>query len=1839
MASIMERDPWTWTIADVTAFFINRHARQAIAEMPGTDLPPTEQFTEKFIADGVTGAVLLSAVDDEFLRRRCKIATLCQRAAVMHCIRKLRAISQGYKSLDDPTVWSAHMQQEKPLQVDENPLEKLVVKLPVPGGLLAQLIAARLAPAPSVAQAQTIGEPMQLDELQPVASQIPTPVTSDDQMRPNESIVETKDGKKKRRLDLSATTQQPTSVSQASSSDDTGLTLPGRKLPIDELFFGDTALGKECGAMKVNHPLYIHEGSDIKEFDEKNFQYNNPDLHHGVAAYVGSKMQRSMYANEQTTLSRHKRHAVAVYPYGVGLKAESTHQAIQYGRRGRIILGGARSALLVKCRADAAPEDMEDVPEDACIATREKETILKSGVDKHRAEAELSGEHELLQYDLNGEDEDLLLRYKENEDDLMPEFDESSEEGLEAPDDDDNSAESGDDMAEVDEEETIDQQEVQKIVDRVFDDYIAKWNEKLPRLEAKTAWTVWRQTKRSKAMRDHLVGGARAHLERLHTRLSTFRTEVETTTWEEKADVERACNNLQVTVEDIQHEQWKIEIWGRRQEPPHTAARKSQKKHTSNAPISAQHHTTLPILCSQDRLSESPRPPSPPPEPTDVTNRNSDMEREQFHTPQGSPVLRQEDSTFVVPDEDVMQIDELDGATAGAATEEAVTEPAVKTPAQAQRTRITDVGTPSTPSGRQRAGLSKTPTEAKRFEDPIIADMPSPSVLARRQPVKTSPATSVIDITGTRPSSIEPMTPAQLKASAKKAGKLRKPGRPSLVNNDETPSTSEADQWSFSELVQLEDRGKVLQKLLRDMGQMKRDALANAVARLKYPRFPIRLLAALDTFTSPRGDTSAEEDANQTPRKAESSENVMVKLAARLLLAHYFLRPDAYSETKPIPADILAYPMPQRPDADNFHSLLRKYLMERAKPFYSSPMPASFNNSDNPIVLTDTDEETRDRGDVDMDDVRQNMPRSVRKRKKTKLDFAAEERRRAARARHDESQQQQSSKPVVLQNMILGDSNPGDKIINYLRKGDQEPIFIEASIAKKMKSYQLEGVQFLWRELTSEPDEAQGCLLAHTMGLGKTMQSIALLRCVDTASQSPSENIYRQLPRDLQLGVDRNKRSLRFLVICPSSLLQNWRRELQSWVHSNAFGGNVLTIESTTAKSGFMQKLQHWSKHGGVLLVGYQIFQKIVHRQTEEVAEDEQSNARKVAEITLYNEKTELARKIITEDAELVVADEAHHVKNPKTSTAKAANEIKSNARIALTGTPMSNDVDEIYALITWVSPGFLGDKAHFSDYFGVPIKNGLYIDSTSSEKRTSTKKLRLLHHEIEPKVHRADISVLKGELKPKVEFVITVELTEQQREAYAATVAALLGATKDLNLTALTSIFAWLGVLGLLTAHPRSFRRKLLTPVPPKDQAKRAGKASASRKSTSSAIVQSNGRRSPDSEAEIAKSNEGSPEVPGDESVYALGFTEAIVKELVDGLTDNIEPALSAKTQLTRRILQLSKECDDKVLIFSASIPSLDYLSDLLTRDNVRFGRIDGSMKMEDRTKLLARFQSEQGQLDVLLISTRAGGQGLNIQSANRVIIFDFGFNPSWEEQAIGRAYRFGQKKPVFVYRFVAGGTFESNIYNTQMFKTSLASRVVDKRNPNRNAIRNTKEYLYPPKPVKHEDLSNELENNLDPNVLSQIMGAQIARGNASDPSMDICMVRTMEVLQAEAQEAPLDAEELKEIEESRAVWKAERLSGARPTAADPSLHRSLGAPSSTAPVTAGPSGLRTVSMPSSTQAPAHSASTMPQSFSQVHNTNTSTTFGPRDIRNGSGMGPPGTDLTMGGLPFAGPN
>ena len=113
--------------------------------------------------------------------------------------------------------------------------------------------------------------------------------------------------------------------------------------------------------------------------------------------------------------------------------------------------------------------------------------------------------------------------------------------------------------------------------------------------------------------------------------------------------------------------------------------------------------------------------------------------------------------------------------------------------------------------------------------------------------------------------------------------------------------------------------------------------------------------------------------------------------------------------------------------------------------------------------------------------------------------------------------------------------------------------------------------------------------------------------------------------------------------------------------------------------------------------------------------------------------------------------------------------------------------------------------------------------------------------------------------------------------------------------------------------------------------------------------------------------------------------------------------------------------------------------------RKNKDYFRLDGSVVSEDRKRMCKMFNNSPD-ARLMLVSTRAGGQGINLFAANRVIVFDASWNPTQDTQSMFRVYRFGQKKSVYIYRFISGGTIEHRIYHRQVLKSSLADLVVDK-------------------------------------------------------------------------------------------------------------------------------------------------------------------------------------------------
>jgi SNF2 family DNA or RNA helicase len=681
--------------------------------------------------------------------------------------------------------------------------------------------------------------------------------------------------------------------------------------------------------------------------------------------------------------------------------------------------------------------------------------------------------------------------------------------------------------------------------------------------------------------------------------------------------------------------------------------------------------------------------------------------------------------------------------------------------------------------------------------------------------------------------------------------------------------------------------------------------------------------------------------------------------------------------------------------------------------------------------------------DLDQDQDQENAEapgtRSAKKRKKTVLQSQeAQTQQIDDRIRIVEQELRRSAALQKMKDMVdNADGDLDEAALHHVSFDPVAPIYLDPHIGKKVKPHQEGGIQFMWRELTA----GKGCMLAHTMGLGKTMQVISLLITIAQASASENVDIQNQVPPGL--------RTSRTLILSPPTLIDNWYEEILMWTPEGSLVlGEVRKIVAATDGDTRMYNIEHWALDGGVLLMTYPLFKSVVDKTGKKIPDDlKQKYA-----------------NLLTHKANIVVADEAHHMKNPASGLAKAAMKLTTKTRIALTGSPLSNHLEEYHQMVDWISPGYLGSIVQFKAKYSEPIKNGLYSDSSSYERKISARKLLVLKRDLDPKICRADISAIAKDMPNKAEFFITIPLTEVQKGAYSAYAKHMLrdhagGSLKQAKL------WSWLSVLSLLLNHPSAFVKKLEE----KNE------------------VES---ESPAEEREPSVDTEDFA-LPDDVPLSSVGLTAEATKEILSAFSTMTWKELhdvqhSYRSVLTTRIVKESMRIKEKVLIFSHSIPTLDYLERLLEKLHCNYSRIDGRTSMPTRQGMVRDFNNGDD-IEVMLISTNAGGLGLNLQGANRVILYDFNFNPTWEEQAVGRAYRLGQKKHVFVYRFRAGGTFEETIYNMAIFKTQLFARVVDKRNPMRYASKNLSDYLFPPREVEQAELDDCLGK--DPEVLDRIM------------------------------------------------------------------------------------------------------------------------------------------------------
>ncbi|OWK57192.1 Transcriptional regulator ATRX [Lonchura striata] len=685
----------------------------------------------------------------------------------------------------------------------------------------------------------------------------------------------------------------------------------------------------------------------------------------------------------------------------------------------------------------------------------------------------------------------------------------------------------------------------------------------------------------------------------------------------------------------------------------------------------------------------------------------------------------------------------------------------------------------------------------------------------------------------------------------------------------------------------------------------------------------------------------------------------------------------------------------------------------------------------------------------------------------------------------------------------------------------KEPLVqVHRSIVTRLKPHQVDGVQFMWdcccesvKKTKTSP--GSGCILAHCMGLGKTLQVVSFLHTVLLCDKL-----------DFRTG----------LVVCPLNTALNWLNEFEKWQEGLEDEEKLEVYELATVKRPQERSymLQHWQDEGGVMIIGYEMYRNL--------AQGRNVKSRKLKEI--FN------KALVDPGPDFVVCDEGHILKNEASAVSKAMNSIKSRRRIILTGTPLQNNLIEYHCMVNFIKENLLGSIKEFRNRFINPIQNGQCADSTPVDVRVMKKRAHILYEMLAGCVQRKDYTALTKFLPPKYEYVLEVRMTPIQCKLYQYYLDHLTGVgggNEGGRGKAGAKLFQDFQMLSRIWTHPWCLQLDYISKenkgyfdedsmddfiasdsdetsmsLSSDDYAKK--KKSKGKKVTKECSSSGSGS---DNDVEVIKVWNSRSRGGGEGNVEDLTNNPASTKSEEGKATSSSNPGSpapdwykdfvtdadaevlehSGKMVLLFEILRMAEELGDKVLVFSQSLISLDLIEDFLElanrekseRDqpsiykgegkwfrNIDYYRLDGSTTAQSRKKWAEEFNDEtnvRGRL--FIISTKAGSLGINLVAANRVIIFDASWNPSYDIQSIFRVYRFGQNKPVFVYRFLAQGTMEDKIYDRQVTKQSLSFRVVDQQQVERHFTMNELTELYTFEPDLLDDPNSEKKKKRDTPML----------------------------------------------------------------------------------------------------------------------------------------------------------
>lgn len=471
-----------------------------------------------------------------------------------------------------------------------------------------------------------------------------------------------------------------------------------------------------------------------------------------------------------------------------------------------------------------------------------------------------------------------------------------------------------------------------------------------------------------------------------------------------------------------------------------------------------------------------------------------------------------------------------------------------------------------------------------------------------------------------------------------------------------------------------------------------------------------------------------------------------------------------------------------------------------------------------------------------------------------------------------------------------------------------------------LKEYQLRGLEWM----VSLYNNNLNGILADEMGLGKTIQSLSLITYLYEVKKDPGP----------------------YLVIVPLSTITNWTLEFEKWAPTI----RTIVYKGTPNQRRFMQPRIRASDFD-VLLTTYEY---------------------------IIKDRALLSKHDWTH----MIIDEGHRMKNAQSKLSYTITHYyRTKNRLILTGTPLQNNLPELWALLNFVLPKIFNSAKTFDEWFNTPFANTGTQEKLELTEEETLLIIRRLHKVLRPFLLRRLKKEVEKDLPDKVEKVIKCKLSGLQQQLYE-------------QMLKHNALFVGAGTEGATKGGIKGLNNKIM---------------------------------------QLRK-------------ICNHPFVFDEVESVVNPTRSNnsLLYRVSGKFELLDRVLPKLKASGHRVLMFFQMTQVMDIMEDFLRMKELKYMRLDGATKAEDRTDMLKEFNAPDSDIFCFLLSTRAGGLGLNLQTADTVIIFDTDWNPHQDLQAQDRAHRIGQKNEVRILRLITTDSVEEVILERAMQKLDIDGKVI---------------------------------------------------------------------------------------------------------------------------------------------------------------------------------------------------